>query len=163
MHKFMFYYLKGYGPFWLLGVAIWGGLVLPFWHPRKSFWHLGSTPWNHFGTSGPPWRTEVVRNRICIDFGVILRPVYIIFLRSRSLKFHFVSGLFPGHFFYRFLSWDFDAGDSKIEVYLRKESLAKIDLSLKSFFMNSGVDFSLFWGALEPFFCFLCLENKLEK
>ena len=52
---------------------------------------------------GGPWGQhdghEVVRNRIFIDFGVILRPVYISFLIPRSLQFHFVSGLFPGHFF----------------------------------------------------------------
>ena len=68
---------------------------------------------NHFGTSGAsylapwdhpgrPWEQqdglEMVVYRILFDWRVILRPVHIRFLSSRRLKFHFVSGLFTGHF-----------------------------------------------------------------
>ena len=41
---------------------------------------------------------DMVRNRRFNDFGMILGPVYISFLSSRSLKYHFCSGLFPGRF-----------------------------------------------------------------
>ena len=40
--------------------------------------------------------------QVFIDLGVILGPVYFSFWGSRSLQFHFVSGLFPGHFFMDF-------------------------------------------------------------
>ena len=36
--------------------------------------------------------------RILFDFGVVLGPVYISFLSSRSLEFHLFLGLFPGNF-----------------------------------------------------------------
>ena len=72
------------GPFWLLGVAIWGSRCL-------YFDILG----NHFSTSGTPWGgmlaprdrpggpweqqdgLEMVGYRILFDFGMILGPVYI--------------------------------------------------------------------------------------
>ena len=75
------------------------------------------------GHSGGPWEqqdgVEVVRDRIFIDFGVILEPVYISFLNSRSLKFHFF-GLVSGSLFYRVLNWYFDAWDSEFEVFAKK-------------------------------------------
>ena len=74
------------GPFWLLGVAIWGlgAFFLALW---GTFCHLGSTPGDgrfwHLGTSLGPWEQqdghEVVRNMICIDLGVILDPCILAF------------------------------------------------------------------------------------
>ena len=47
--------------------------------------------------AGGPWdqqdRLGMVVYRISFDFGVILGPAYIIFLNSRSSKFHFCFGL----------------------------------------------------------------------
>ena len=53
---------------------------------------------------GRPWEQqdelETVVYRTLFDFGVILGPVYISFLSSRTSKFRFCfSGLFPGHLF----------------------------------------------------------------
>ena len=71
------------GPFWLLGIAIWGAWCLLFDIVEAYF---GSTlgailaPRNHPG--GPLEQQvglEVVDNRICLDLGVILGPAYISF------------------------------------------------------------------------------------
>ena len=83
-----------------------GGSAPPFWHHGRPFWHLGSIreailgPRDRLG--GPRERQdghEVVWNRIFIGFGLTLGPVYISLMMSRSLKFHFLSGLFPRYFF----------------------------------------------------------------
>ena len=84
----------------------------PFKDPGTQCWHLGNTQGSFFGTPGPPWRTmwerqdghEVVQHRLFINFEVILGPVHISFLISRSLKFHVVSGLLLGHFVYQVLN-----------------------------------------------------------
>ena len=94
-------------PFWLLGVAIWGAWCFHF-----------DITGCHFGTSGAPWGAilaprdhpggpweqqdghELVWSRIFIDFGVILGPVYISFLGSRSLKLHFCFGVVSRSFFF---------------------------------------------------------------
>ena len=55
---------------------------------------------------------EMVVDRILFDFGMILGPVYINLLSSRTLKFRFVlfSGLVSRSFLYRFLNRSFDLG-----------------------------------------------------
>ena len=63
-----------------------GGLGVAILAPRGPFWHFGSTPRNRFDTSAPPWRTMIWGP----SFG------------HRGLKFQFVSGLLPGHFFIEF-------------------------------------------------------------
>ena len=81
----------------------------PFWHSGRPFWHLGSTPGGYFGTSGTRWRavgaagwTRDGSLQDFIDFVVILGPVYISDLSSKTLKFHCVSGFFPSHLFIDF-------------------------------------------------------------
>ena len=52
--------------------------------------------------SGGPWKQqdghEVVRNRIFIDFGVILRPYFESFLGTEASNFQFVFGFVPRSF-----------------------------------------------------------------
>ena len=97
------------GSFWLFGVAIWGAWVLHF---GTSGDHFGSSGASQGAISEPrdrsggPWERQdgrkVVRKRICIDFGVLLGPVYISSLRSRSLNVHFVRACFQVVFFVDF-------------------------------------------------------------
>ena len=76
-------------------------------------------PWDH---PGGPWGQqdglEVVVSMLLVDFGVVLGPVYISFLISMSLTFHFVSGLFPGKFVFVIEISTLET--SKIEVLARK-------------------------------------------
>ena len=89
---------SGAGPFGSLGLPF-GGLgasilapretiLSPREHPGEPFWHLGTALEDH-GRDGH----EVVGNKIFIDFMVILGPVCISFLSSRSLKCHLFFGL----------------------------------------------------------------------
>ena len=133
---------------------------------------------DHVGTSGAPWGAiwappdhpggpgeqqdghGVVWNSIFIDFRMILGPVYISFLSSRSLKFHFVSGLFPCHFFDRFLNRYFDVGDSKIQVFARNIlQTSTFQCHWNCFLWNSASNCLGFWGPKEPFFCSLYFEK----
>ena len=54
---------------------------------------------------GGPWEQqdgfEVVDNKIFVDFGMILGPVYDFFGDQNTLNC-FLPGLFPGHFFIAF-------------------------------------------------------------
>ena len=112
--------------------------------------------WDH---PGGPWEQqkgfEVVFYRILLDFGVLLGPVYISFLISRKLNLHFVVGLVCGPFF-------LSISESKYRG-LRSEGIAKIDLSWKSFLMNSGVDWCCFLEASGPvFLVFWALKTDLK-
>ena len=80
--------------------------------------------------AGGPWEqqdgVEMVVYRILIDFGLILTPVYISFLNSRSLKFRFLFGLVSRPFVYRFLNRNFDAWDFQIKAFKWKLLLNSI-------------------------------------
>ena len=84
-----------------------GASFFEFWEP---FWFLGSTLGDHFGVSatweailaprdhpGGPWEQqdghEVVRNRIFIDFGVIVGPYFESCCWHRGLEFKLLFGL----------------------------------------------------------------------
>ena len=148
----------------------------------KARWlHFGIMG-NHFGTSGAPWGTilasrpnpgwpweqqdgdEVVRNRIFIDFEVILGPLYISFLVSRSSKFHFCSGLFPGHFFIGFWVEMSTLRTPKSRFSQGKYCQNQLFTEIV-FFMNFGTVFGCFLEALEAVYSvfFLCVKNKLKN
>ena len=84
--------------------------------------------------------------RFWSDFGTCLCQ----FLEFKMLKIRFFSGLFPGHFL--------SISESKFRRLglpnrgFRMEGIAKIDFSWKSFLMNFGIDFYVFWMPWEPFF-----------
>ena len=93
------------GPFWLLGVAIWGPCCILFdilgailasrEHLGGQFWHPGSTLGGNLSILGAAWGAilaprdhpggpweqqdghEVANDRIFVDFGVISGPIYI--------------------------------------------------------------------------------------
>ena len=90
---------------------------------------------------------EIEVYKILFDFGVIGGPAYISFLNSRSLRFHFSLGFVSSSFYYRYLNRKFDAWDFQNRGF-RKECIAKIDFSRKSFLMNSRVHFNRFLEAL---------------
>ena len=147
------YYLKGYAlcrrPLLASRVAIWGARC-------RHFDILG----DHFSTSGAPWGAilvprghrggpweqqdglEMVVYRIFFDFGVILGPVYISFLSSKTSKFHVFSGLFASHFFI----------DSETKfLRLRPPNQGfRIETIAKSFFYGH-----IFNGCRSRFLCFL--------
>ena len=82
-------------PFDFLAVATWEAWCL----------HFG-TLGDHFGTSGPPWRTMGAaewtrgsRNRISIDFWMIVGPYFRIFLGTEARNSIFVSGFVSRSFF----------------------------------------------------------------
>ena len=127
-----------------------------------SFWQIG----NHFGTLAFSCGTieAAERTRGVLesdsDFGVILGPMYISFLISRSLIFVF-SGWFPGHAFYRFLDRNVDAREFQIEVFARMVSQKTIFLEF--FLVSLGIDFCCFWvvsGAVFLVFCVLKTSFK---
>ena len=88
--------------------------------------------------------------RILFDFGVILGPVSISFLCSEARNLIFLRACFQVIFLSISLSKFRRLGLPNRGV--RKESIAKDDLSWKSFLMNSRVDFGSFWKALGPVF-----------
>ena len=79
------------GPFWLLGVVIWGARCLHFDILGDHF-SIPRAPWGHTlalrDRPGGPWDRQdghkVVRKRICIDFGLILGRVYVSFCVQES-------------------------------------------------------------------------------
>ena len=85
------------GPFWLLGIAIWGAWCLLFEvlgaHSGTSGapWGAISAPRDH---PGEPWEQqdgfEVVENRIFIDLGMIWGFVYVSCWVSKCFKIRFV-------------------------------------------------------------------------
>ena len=102
------------------------------------------TPGDHFGTSGAPleamstprdhlgepWEQqhehEVVRNKIFIDFGVLLGPMYISLYVFKKLETSLCSGLFPGHVFHWFPNRHLDVWGSKFDVFAKNVLLNKI-------------------------------------
>ena len=77
-----------------------GGLGASNLVPWGPFWHLGSTLGNHFGISGPPWRTlgaagwtrggpERDFHRFWVDLGTLFWK----FFRHWGLKCQFIVGL----------------------------------------------------------------------
>ena len=138
----MAYYLKGYDlcrwpPLVPRGCHL-RGLVSPFRHSGNNLASRedpGGAILAPRDYPGGPWTQqdghEVVRNRIFIDFGVIMGPVYISFLISRSLTFHLFRacfGLVCGPFFVLISESKFRRLGLKIRGF-RKDSLAKINCS----------------------------------
>ena len=121
-----------------------GASVPPFWHPWR----------NHFSTSGPPWETilaprdhpggpweqqdghEVVRSRLLIDFGMMLRPILRGFLAPR-LEIPICFGFVPMSFFDRFLSPIFVAWGSEFQVFA-EEVLQKATFHIDVVLLNLG-------------------------
>ena len=104
---------------------------------------------------------EVVNNRILIDFGVISGLVYVSFWGPECL-FFFVRACFRVIFFM--------ISDSKFgrlglpDRGFRMQGIAKIDFSWKSFLMNFGNRFLLFFDSLgHRFSDFLSLGNRFEN
>ena len=156
------------GPFWLLGIAIWGAWCL-------LFDILGV----HFGTSGAPWEAilaprdhpggqwkqqdgfEVLDNRILLDFGVILGLVHVSVLGFRMLIFLFDCGCFQVTFLLSISEPDFKRWGLPSRGF-RFESSAKIDFSWKSCSMNFGIEVCRFLTALGTFSDFLALRTGLK-
>ena len=158
------YYLKGYALCRRLLLALRGchlrGLCLHFSVPGHHLSTLGAPQRTILAPRDRPWERqdghEVVRNRIFIDFEVILGHVYISLLSSRNWKCLFSSG----HFLYRYLRGNVDAGSSQVKVFLQGK-YCKHQLSTEVFFMNFGVESSRFLKA--AFLLFWCLENKFKN
>lgn len=83
---------------------------------------------------------EVEVYRILMDFGVLLGPVCISFLTSRSLQFQFVFGLVSRSCFESISESKFRCSGLRIQG-LRKEGIATIHFSQILFFMVSGALF----------------------
>ena len=100
-----------------------------------------------------PWERQhghkVVRNRICIDFGVILGPVYVSFFALMKIEISLFIFVPRSLLFYRFPSRLFDARDSTIEVFAR--SIAQIDVFQDIAFYEFRGRFCRCWESREPF------------
>ena len=138
-------------PFGGLG---WGTIVAP-WEP----------PGNHFGSSGPPWRTigaagwtrggpEQDFHRFWRDFGILFWE----FFGHRGLKIQFCFGLVCRPLCSSTSVSKFRRWGLLIQGF-RKERIAKINFSQTYFVMDFGVELCI--GS--SFSGFLCLDNKLEN
>ena len=99
---------------------------------------------------------------IPMHYWEILEPMYISFLGSRSLSFHFVRACSQVVFLSiskpTCRSWGLRHLD------FHKENIAKMDVSLKLFFMNYRVEFRRFVGALgAAFIVFRVLKTSLKS
>ena len=96
-------------------------------------------PWDDLGG---PWEQQdgikMVVYKILFDFELILGPVYISFLTSRSLQFHFC--VFP-NYFSRF-------PNRNVATF----GTSKLSFSQKLFLMDFGFDFYCSLQALEAVF-----------
>ena len=109
--------------------------------------------WAPRGHPGRPWGQQdgrkMVVYRIFSDFGVILGPVYIRFLISRSLEFRFVFRACFQVFFYRSRNRHIDVRDFQIVAFAMK--VLQKRLFTKSCFMIFVV-FGRPWELLFWFF-----------
>ena len=94
----------------------------------------------------------MVPDSICIDFGVILGPVHFSFLGPKSSNF-ILFGLVSRSLFLSSSEPKFRRWGLQHRGFC-KESIAKIDFLLKSFFIHFGIDFIVFGRPWEPFVWF---------
>ena len=126
-------------------------ILAPRKNPGRQFRHLGTA-----------LEGKAVPNRICIDFGVILEPLYISFFGFKRLEMSFFLGLVSRSRFLLISEPKFRRWRLKNRGF-REEGIAQIDVSLRSFCMIPGVYFCRYVGSFGSCFSgFWCLENKLE-